>query len=141
MFIVCPHCATSYAIDLAALGDTGRTVRCSRCKEVWLAHPEDAVDAPAPMLATAGGDGYGAMPDSAEAEWEALARDEKMRAAVQEGIDAANSKLARVEQIKKFHIVEGDWEPGGDELTPTMKLKRKPIDQKYEAEIEGMYSG
>jgi predicted Zn finger-like uncharacterized protein len=76
MFIVCPHCATSYAIDLAALGDTGRTVRCSRCKEVWLAHPEDAVDAPAPMLATAGGDGYGAMPDSAEAEWEALARDD-----------------------------------------------------------------
>jgi len=73
MFIVCPHCATSYAIDLAALGDTGRTVRCSRCKEVWLAHPEDAVDAPAPVLATAEGDGYDTMPDSAEAEWEALA--------------------------------------------------------------------
>ena len=43
----------------------------------------------------------------------------------------ANSKLARVEQIKKFTIVEGDWLPGGDELTPTMKLKRKPIDAKY----------
>jgi long-subunit acyl-CoA synthetase (AMP-forming) len=69
----------------------------------------------------------------------ALARDEKVRAAVQEGIDAANSKLARVEQIKKFHIVEGDWEPGGEELTPTMKLKRKPIDQKYADQIEAMY--
>jgi len=70
-----------------------------------------------------------------------LARDEKVRAAVQEGIDAANAKLARVEQIKKFHIVEGDWEPGGEELTPTMKLKRKPIDQKYTEQIEAMYHG
>jgi long-chain acyl-CoA synthetase len=70
----------------------------------------------------------------------ALATDEKLRAAVQEGIDAANAKLARVEQIKKFHIVEGDWEPGGDELTPTMKLKRKPIDQKYAEQIEAMYA-
>src|SRR2546427_476078 len=37
MHIVCPHCTTSYAIDLATLGAAGRTVRCSRCKEVWLA--------------------------------------------------------------------------------------------------------
>ena len=71
---------------------------------------------------------------------EELAREEKVRAAVQEGVDAANAKLARVEQIKKFHIIEGDWEPGGEELTPTMKLKRKPIDQKYAAEIEALYA-
>ena len=44
MHIVCPHCTTSYAIDLATLGGTGRTVRCSRCKEVWLARPEDAIE-------------------------------------------------------------------------------------------------
>jgi long-subunit acyl-CoA synthetase (AMP-forming) len=74
-----------------------------------------------------------------ETSLEALAVDEKVRAAVQEGVDAANAKLARVEQIKKFHIVEGDWQPGGDELTPTMKLKRKPIDQKYTEQIEAMY--
>jgi long-chain acyl-CoA synthetase len=72
---------------------------------------------------------------------EDLATEEKIRAAVQEGIDAANAKLARVEQIKKFHIVEGDWQPGGDELTPTMKLKRKPIDEKYKDVIEELYSG
>src|SRR6478672_11839053 len=66
-----------------------------------------------------------------DASLEALAHNDAMRAAVQEGVDAANSKLARVEQIKKFTIVEGDWLPGGDELTPTMKLKRKPIDAKY----------
>jgi long-subunit acyl-CoA synthetase (AMP-forming) len=69
-----------------------------------------------------------------------LARDERVRAAVQEAVDAANTKLARVEQIKKFHIVEGDWLPGGDELTPTMKLKRKPIDAKYAREIEALYA-
>jgi long-subunit acyl-CoA synthetase (AMP-forming) len=44
-------------------------------------------------------------------------------------VDKANEKLSRVEQVKKFHIVSGDWEPGGDELTPTMKLKRKPIER------------
>jgi long-subunit acyl-CoA synthetase (AMP-forming) len=72
---------------------------------------------------------------------ESLARDARVRAAVQEGIDAANSNLARVEQIKKFHLVEGDWLPGGDELTPTMKLKRKPIAAKYAAQIEALYDG
>jgi long-subunit acyl-CoA synthetase (AMP-forming) len=71
---------------------------------------------------------------------EELATDPKMIEAVQGGIDEANSHLARVEQIKKFTIVRGDWLPGGDELTPTMKLKRKPIAQKYEGEIDGMYS-
>ncbi|MGD0453305.1 MAG: long-chain fatty acid--CoA ligase [Solirubrobacteraceae bacterium] len=71
---------------------------------------------------------------------ESLAGDERVRAAVQAGVDAANAKLARVEQIKKFEIVSGDWLPGGDELTPTMKLKRKPIAEKYESAIEALYS-
>ncbi len=71
---------------------------------------------------------------------ESLATNEEMIAAVQAGIDAANEKLARVEQIKKFIIVEGDWLPGGDELTPTMKLKRKPIDAKYHDAIEQLYA-
>ncbi len=72
---------------------------------------------------------------------EELASDPEMVAAVQAGVDAANERLARVEQIKKFTVVKGDWLPGGDELTPTMKLKRKPIAAKYAAEIEGMYGG
>jgi long-subunit acyl-CoA synthetase (AMP-forming) len=71
---------------------------------------------------------------------EDLATDPQMIEAIQEGVNEANEKLARVEQIKKFTIVPGDWLPGGDELTPTMKLKRKPIAAKYEAEIEAMYS-
>ncbi len=69
-----------------------------------------------------------------------LARDQRVRAAVQEGVDAANAKLARVEQIKRFSIVPGDWLPSGDELTPTMKLKRKPIAEKYAVEIDAMYA-
>ena len=53
----------------------------------------------------------------------------------------ANESLARVDQIKKVTILPTDWEPGGDELTPTMKLKRKPSAQKYAEEIEALYSG
>jgi long-subunit acyl-CoA synthetase (AMP-forming) len=60
---------------------------------------------------------------------------------VQEAVEEANSHMARVEQIKKFKVVPGEWSPGGDELTPTMKLKRKPIATKYHAEIDAMYSG
>jgi len=71
---------------------------------------------------------------------DALAQDEKVEAAIQEAVDAANEKMARVEQIKKFKLLPTDWQPGGDELTPTMKLKRKPIDAKYDAEIEELYA-
>jgi long-chain acyl-CoA synthetase len=71
---------------------------------------------------------------------EELAGEPAVREAVQQAIDAGNARLARVEQIKKFTIVPGDWLPGEDELTPTMKLKRKPISEKYAAEIEAMYS-
>jgi long-chain acyl-CoA synthetase len=71
---------------------------------------------------------------------EQLATEPAMIAAVQHGVDRANSHLARVEQIKKFTIVSGDWLPGGDELTPTMKLKRKPIAAKYAEAIDAMYA-
>jgi long-chain acyl-CoA synthetase len=79
-------------------------------------------------------------PPIADTTLESLAEDEQVRAAVQQGVDAANAKLARVEQIKKFTIVRGDWLPGGDELTPTMKLKRKPIAAKYAEAIDAMYA-
>jgi len=70
-----------------------------------------------------------------------LAANPRMVEAVAAGIEQANVHLARVEQIKRFTIIPGDWLPGGDELTPTMKLKRKPIASKYAAEIEAMYRG
>ena len=66
MHIVCPHCTTSYAINPATLGEAGRSVRCSRCREVWLARPEDAIGATAPTLA------YEAAGSDLAAEWEAM---------------------------------------------------------------------
>ncbi len=75
-----------------------------------------------------------------DASLESLAGNDKVREAVQAEVDRANDKLSRVEQIKKFHIVEGDWQPGGDELTPTMKLKRKPVEEKYGEDIEALYA-
>jgi len=73
MHIVCPHCTTSYAIDPATLGVAGRNVRCSRCKEVWLATPEDAVETLAPARAMASASSAEA---DAAAEWEAMANED-----------------------------------------------------------------
>jgi len=55
-------------------------------------------------------------------------------------VETANARLARVEQIKRFKVLPDEWTPGGEELTPTMKLKRRPIERKYEAEIEALYA-
>ncbi len=61
-------------------------------------------------------------------------------ARVQAEVDAANAQLSRAEQIKRFRVLASEWMPGGDELTPTMKLKRRPIAEKYVTEIEGLYA-
>jgi predicted Zn finger-like uncharacterized protein len=55
MHIVCPNCTTAYAVNPATFGDAGRTVRCARCKEVWLAQPEDLArsEALVPAMAAA----------------------------------------------------------------------------------------
>ena len=76
-----------------------------------------------------------------EADPTTLAASEGLVAEVQRGVDVANEELARVERVKRFVILPADWEPGGDELTPTMKLKRKPIADKYAAQIETLYDG
>ena len=75
MHIVCPHCTTSYAINPATLGPAGRTVRCSRCKETWLARTEDAIEMATAMPASA----PFAPPakNDAAAEWEALAGEDE----------------------------------------------------------------
>ena len=76
MHIVCPHCTTSYAINPATLGPAGRTVRCSRCKETWLARPEDAIEMAAAMPAAMADSAQSAPPaaNDAAAEWEAMAQ-------------------------------------------------------------------
>jgi long-subunit acyl-CoA synthetase (AMP-forming) len=70
----------------------------------------------------------------------ALAAHESVRAEIERAVAEANTHLSRVEQVKRFEVLGVDWLPGGDELTPTMKLKRKPIAQKYAGEIEALYA-
>ena len=69
----------------------------------------------------------------------AKAFDGSLKDAIAEAVETANARLSKVEQIKRHTVLEQEWEPGGDELTPTMKLKRKPIAEKYAAEIEALY--
>jgi predicted Zn finger-like uncharacterized protein len=71
MHIVCPNCTTSFAINPAALGAAGRTVRCSRCKLTWLARPEDALETVA-----AGAAPLAAQRDVA-GEWDATAQEDE----------------------------------------------------------------
>jgi long-subunit acyl-CoA synthetase (AMP-forming) len=72
---------------------------------------------------------------------EAAARfDGDLGEAIGDAVARANARLARVEQLKRFHVVAEPWLPGSDELTPTMKLKRKVIAEKYAEEIEALYA-
>ena len=70
----------------------------------------------------------------------ALREDPRIQSAIADAVEAANARMARVEQVKRHAILPCDWEPGGDELTPTSKLKRKPIAAKYADEIEALYA-
>jgi long-subunit acyl-CoA synthetase (AMP-forming) len=81
-----------------------------------------------------------AMAHRLAADAAVLAADPLVLAEVDAAVARANDRLARVEQIKRYTLLPGDWAPGGDELTPTMKLKRKPIAAKYAAEIDAMYA-
>jgi long-subunit acyl-CoA synthetase (AMP-forming) len=83
---------------------------------------------------------YAAQHGLADASPAALAADPEVIARIAAGVAAGNAKLSRVEQIKRFRVLPTLWEPGGDEITLTMKLKRKPIMAKYAGEIEELYS-
>ncbi|MEO1336000.1 MAG: long-chain fatty acid--CoA ligase, partial [Myxococcota bacterium] len=61
-----------------------------------------------------------------------------VRDVVQAAINTANGQLARYETVKKFEILDKDFEVG-DELTPTLKVKRKVCNQKYSELFNGMY--
>ncbi|MFZ0903006.1 MAG: long-chain fatty acid--CoA ligase, partial [Mycobacterium sp.] len=84
---------------------------------------------------------YAAQHGVADASAEALAADPQVIARIAAGVADGNAKLSRVEQIKRFRVLPTLWEPGGDEITLTMKLKRRPIMAKYAAEIEELYAG
>jgi long-subunit acyl-CoA synthetase (AMP-forming) len=77
--------------------------------------------------------------DLSDSSPEAMSAEAVVLDEVTAGVERANAHLSRVEQIKRFKVLPVDWAPAGDELTPTMKLKRKPIAEKYAAEIEALY--
>ncbi|HEU0191561.1 MAG TPA: fatty acid--CoA ligase FadD11 [Mycobacterium sp.] len=83
---------------------------------------------------------YAAAHGLTDASPAALAADPEVIAKVAAGVAAGNAKLSRVEQIKRFRVLPTLWEPGGDEVTLTMKLKRRPIAEKYAAEIDELYA-
>jgi len=60
--------------------------------------------------------------------------------AVNRAVAAGNQELSRVEQVKRFTIVPEWWEPGGEQLTPTLKLRRRAIAERYAALIESLYA-
>ena len=66
-------------------------------------------------------------------------RDEKVLSAIQDHVDQSNSKVANVQQIKKFTLLSNEWTDSSGELTPSLKLKRHVVTERYENEIEAMY--
>jgi long-chain acyl-CoA synthetase len=81
---------------------------------------------------------------SKERGWSAdpaeLRRNDGMRAVIQEHLDKVNEKFARVEQVKKFEILPHDLSQETGELTPTMKVKRNVVVEKYEKDVDALYA-
>ena len=69
-----------------------------------------------------------------------LAEREDVRTEIAAAVDAANAKLARVEQVKRWELLPTDWTVESGELTPSLKLKRHVVSQKYSDVIEGIYT-
>jgi predicted Zn finger-like uncharacterized protein len=131
MHIVCPHCTTSYAINLATLGEAGRTVRCARCKQTWLARPEDAVE-PAAVPALAGAS-HARERDMA-AEWGTTAEADEQAPVVESPSIAADwseadasSERGKADWIAMVRDASADEEPAprGGWFDGLLKAKRR----------------
>jgi long-chain acyl-CoA synthetase len=72
-------------------------------------------------------------------DMESFSRLPEVQAEVQKAVDEANEHVARVEQLKKFVVLPDEWTPESDELTPTLKLKRRVIHEKYAETIDALY--
>jgi long-chain acyl-CoA synthetase len=66
--------------------------------------------------------------------------EDALRAEVAAAVERANARLARVEQVKRHLLLDADWTPGGQELTPTMKLRRRAVEARFCREIEALYA-
>jgi long-chain acyl-CoA synthetase len=74
-----------------------------------------------------------------EPDVEAMARDPRVHAALQADVDAVNERVARIEQIKRFGILEHDLTQAAGELTPTMKIKRAAVYDRHRETFEALY--
>lgn len=154
--------------DIITVDDDGFLAVVDRKKEIIIngmgknispAHVENTVKAATPLVGAiaAIGDGrpymtalividaesapvYAAQNGLADASPAALASDPGVLAKIAAGVAAGNEKLSRVEQVKRFTVLPTFWEPGGDEVTLTMKLKRKVISATYADRIEALYA-
>jgi long-chain acyl-CoA synthetase len=71
----------------------------------------------------------------------ALAASDRVQAEVQLAVDAVNQRLSRIEQVKRFEILPVEWTAESEELTPTLKLRRRIIHAKYADRIDTLYAG
>ncbi|MBY8857345.1 AMP-dependent synthetase/ligase [Nocardia sp. CA2R105] len=69
-----------------------------------------------------------------------LIRHPEVRAAIERAIAKANTVLAKAETIRNWVLLPAEWQPGSDELTATMKIRRSAVDDKYATEIDRMYT-
>ncbi len=74
------------------------------------------------------------------ASLERFATDERVIAEVQTAVDATNQQVSRAQQVKRFVILPSEWGVESDELTPTLKLKRRVIHHKYAKDIDRLYA-
>ncbi|MGW3543870.1 fatty acid--CoA ligase FadD11 [Nocardia niigatensis] len=153
--------------DIVTIDDDGYLTVVDRKKELIInaagknmspTHIENVIKAATPLIGAMAviGDGrpyntalivldaetverHASQQHSGESSAAALAADPAIIEAIEAGVAAGNERLSRVEQIKRFRILPAFWEAGGEEVTLTMKLKRKAIAAKYAREIDGLY--
>ena len=82
---------------------------------------------------------FAAQHELSDSSTRTLAHNPDVLAAIADAVRVANEQLARIEQIKAYKVLPDEWLPAGDELTPTMKLKRRTIMEKHAAEITALY--
>jgi long-subunit acyl-CoA synthetase (AMP-forming) len=83
--------------------------------------------------------GFAREHDLADTAFEKLAGHPEVLGAVAAAVDAGNQRLSRPEQIRRYQVLDHDWPLGGEQLTPTAKVKRGEVAVQYQAVIDGLY--
>jgi long-subunit acyl-CoA synthetase (AMP-forming) len=137
--------------DIGTLDPDGRLTIVDRKKDILItaggknispARVESELKAASPLIAHACaiGDRRPHLTALLVLDPEAAAAADDPEAAVAAAVAKANQRLARVEQIKRYTLLRDEWRPGGAQLTPTLKLRRRAVVDRYAAEIEEMYA-